>query len=319
MKRREFLTLLLGAAPWPMAASAQQTDRLPKIGTLLINTAEQERAFFGDDPFGLRDLGYIEGKNIEIERRFADGRPERLPALAAELVALKVDVIVTAGEGVFAAHGATTTIPIVMALGPDVVAFGYAASLAHPGGNVTGTTSSWEFDAKRLELLKQVAPRMRSIGVLLLRGDTSHQAFIDLMAPIAKSLNVELRPIEVSGKGYADALSAAGAIEGLMVVDAGQFGDAAIIAAAAIERHLPTAASPLSARAGALIGYGISFQELFRHAAVFVDKILKGTKPGDIPIERNTEFHTTVNLKTAAALGLEIPPTLLAAADEVIE
>jgi putative tryptophan/tyrosine transport system substrate-binding protein len=288
MRRREFLNFASAAAAWQLAGRAWADDRVPRIGVLLVNTAEQERAFFGDDPFGLRDLGYIEGKTIRIERRFADGRPERLPALAAELVALNVDRIIAGGEGVRAAHSATTITPIVMASGPDVVALGYAASLAHSGGNVTGTSFSiFEVFAKRMELLKQVAPSITSIGMLIQPGGAKDQAFMDVVVSVAKYLKAELRLIEFSGKNYADALSGAGQIEGLVIVDTGQFqGDAAIIAATANERRLPTAASPLSARAGALIGYGVSFADLFRRAGVFADKIIKGSKPCDIPIER---------------------------------
>jgi putative ABC transport system substrate-binding protein len=313
---------LIGAAvAWPVTGRARADERIPRIGTLLSNTAEQERAFFGDDPFGLRDVGYIEGKNIRIERRFADGHSDRLKPLAAELVALKPDLIVAGGEGVYAVRLATPTIPIVMASGPDIVELGYAASLAHPGGNVTGTTFSiWEVYAKRMELLKQVAPLMASIGMLMLPGGSAGRAFTDLMVPAAKALNLDLRPIEVAGNDYAAALSAAGPLGGLVIPDVGQFqGDAAIIAEAAIARRLPTAASPFSAKAGALIGYGVDFGANFRRAGVFVDKILKGAKPGDIPIERASRFHTTINMKTAALLGLDIPPILLAAADEVIE
>jgi putative ABC transport system substrate-binding protein len=321
MRRRELLALLGGVASWPMAASAQQTDRLPRIGTLLSNTAEKERAFFGDDPFGLRDVGYIEGKNILIERRFADGHSQRLQPLAAELVASSPDLIVAGGEGAYWACRATSTIPIVMASGPDMVELGFAASLAHPGGNVTGTTFSiWEVFAKRMEVLKQVAPLITNIGMLMLPGGSAEHAFTGLMVPAAKALNLDLRPIEMAGSDYAAALAAAEPLGGLVIYDVGQFqGDAAIIAAAAIARRLPTAASPFSAKAGALIGYGVDFEQNFRRAGVFVDKILKGAKPGDIPIERANRFHTTINLATARALGLDIPPLLLAAADEVIE
>ena len=170
MRRREFVGLLGGAAvAWPLAARAQPADRVPRIGALFSGTVEQMRAAFGDDPFGLRDLGYIEGKTIDIERRFADGRADRLPALAAELVALKPDVIIAYGEGVPAVRRATSTIPIVMAVGPDVVGLGFAASFAHPGGNITGTTFfPFESYAKRLELLKRVVPSLTRCGVLML-------------------------------------------------------------------------------------------------------------------------------------------------------
>src|SRR5271166_4489183 len=308
MRRRAFLSLIGAVAAWPLAEGAWADGRVPRIGTLLANTAEQERAFFGDDPFGLRDVGYIEGANILVERRFADGHSDRYPALVAELVASKVDLIIAGGEGAYWACQVTSTIPIVMASGPDMVELGFAASLAHPGGNVTGTTFSiWEVFAKRMEMLKQVAPSMTSIGVLMSPDGLKGHAFADLMVPAAKALNLDLRPIEMAGNDYAAALAAAGPLGGLLIYDVGKFqADAAIIAAAAIARRLPTAASPLSAKAGALIGYGVDFGANFRRAGVFVDKILKGAKPGDIPIERASRFHIAINMKTAAQLGLDI-------------
>ncbi len=324
MRRRDFVGLLgASAAAAPFAARAHQSDRIPRIGTLLINTANQERGFFGDDPFGLRDLGYIDGKNVHIEARFADGHEDRLQGLAAELVDLKVDVIVTVGEGVYAAHRATTAIPIVMALGGDIVALGLADSLSHPGGNITGSTFfALELLAKRLQLLKEVIPSLTHAGVLLLRGLPSNRLGLDVMAPTAKALNVELQPIEVAGaSSYEGALSdAAASIGGLVLSDPGQFfGDAAMIASIANNHGLPTIGAPAFAVSGAMLGYGVNLPELWRHAATFVDKILKGAKPGDIPIEQATHFHTIVNLKTAKALGVRIPPMLLARADEVIE
>ena len=322
MRRREFMGLIGTAVMWPLAARAQQAARIPTIGILNINSAEQERAQFGDDPYGFRDLGYIEGRNIRFDYCFADGDIDRLAAQARELVDLKVDVIVTRGPGVYAAHSATTSIPIVMASGGDLVAQGLVASLAHPGGNITGSAFfAPELMAKRLELLKEIIPTLTRAGVLTFRGYTRY--FLDAMAPAAKALDVELLPIEVVGpSGYEDALSAAStaSVGGLVIIDLSQFeGNAALIASLANKRGLPTVAPLTLARAGALAGYGVSFPELFRHVATFVDKILKGAKPGDIPIEQATKFTTVVDLKTAKALGVEMPPTLLARADEVIE
>jgi putative tryptophan/tyrosine transport system substrate-binding protein len=322
MGRREFMGLIGAAAMWSLGARAQQAARIPTIGILNINSAEQERAQFGDDPYGFRDLGYIEGRNIRFEYYFADGDMDRLAAQARELVDLKVDVIVTRGPGVYAAHSATTSIPIVMASGGDLVAQGLAASLAHPGENITGSTFfAPELMAKRLELLKEIVQTLTRAGVLTFRGSTRY--FLDAMAPAAKALNVELLPIEVVGpSGYEDAFSVAStaSIGGLVIVDLSQFeGNAALIASLANKRGLPTVAPLTLARAGALAGYGVSFPEQLRHAATFVDKILKGARPGDIPIEQATKFTTVVDLKTARALGVEMPPTLLARADEVIE
>jgi putative ABC transport system substrate-binding protein len=322
MRRREFVGLLGGASvALPLAARARAADRVPRIGTLSSNAAEQERVDFGDDPFGLRDLGYIDGKTIAIERRFADGRADRLSALAAELVALKPDVIIAFGEGVFAVRRATSTIPIVMATGPDIVGMGFAASFAHPGGNITGTTFfPSELYVKRLELLKRVVPSLTRCGVLMLQGFPANPFTMDAVGAVAKASNVELVPIEIAGKGYEDAFKAAGAFNGLLVTDSGQLlGDAATIASLANQRLIPTVGAPPFAASGALIGYGVNFPELWRRAGFFVDKILKGANPGDIPIERASRFHTAVNLKTAARLGLAIPPSVLAGADEVIE
>jgi putative tryptophan/tyrosine transport system substrate-binding protein len=286
------------------------------------------RFFGGVDPFreGLRDLGYVDGKTVQVESRFADGREDRLPGLAAELVAINVDVIATYATGVYAAHDATATIPIVMATGGDLVAMGLAESLAHPGGNVTGVTFFVvQLMAKRLELLKAVAPSLARAGVLLLK-DMPAKSKTDLlttMGAAAKALNVELDTIEVRELGDLEptiARAVDGGLEGLVVLDHAFFtANAAAIAALAARRRLLSAGALEFGRAGGLIGYGVNFPELFRRAAGIVDRILKGAKPGDIPIEQATKFHMIVNLKTAEALGLDVPPTLLAGADEVIE
>lgn len=312
------------AAAWPLRARAQEAPRVPKIGLLFVNTADQERALFGDDPFGFRDLGYIEGKTIEFERRYASGNSDRLAAQARELADLKVDVIVTGGPGVYAAHGATTTIPIVAASASDLVALGLADSLAHPGGNLTGSTFfAPELMAKRLELLKEIVPSLKRAGVLVFHGIPSNQKYLVGMAPTAEAMHAELLPIEVAGSGaYEDAFSSASmaSVGGLVITEPAQFlANAGLIASLANQRGLPTVGAPSMAAAGALIGYGVNFPDLFRRAATFVDKILKGAKPGDLPIEQATRFTTVVNLKTAKALGLEISPALLSEATEVIE
>jgi putative ABC transport system substrate-binding protein len=320
MKRREFLSLLAAAALSPLAARSQQADHLPKIGILLANSAERERQIFGDDPFGLAALGYVEGKNIVIERRFADGRIDRLPALAVDLVASKVDMIIAAGEAAHAAHDVTKTVPIIAVGAGEMVKEGLVESLSHPGGNVSGVTfASPEYYGKRLELLKQIVPSLKRAGVLGLEGQWGAHDF-DVMAPYAKAQAIELQQIEVSGKDYAAAFAAAGSVDGLVCIDRGQlFGDAALIASLAIERRLPLAGHSFFATQGALIGYGANVQAVFRQAGTVADKILKGAKPGDIPVEIASRFETIVNLKTAKTLGLDIPPTLLAAADQVIE
>jgi len=324
MRRREFILAAIAAAAWPLGAHAQQADRIYKVGLLFVNTAEQERAMFGDDPFGFRDLGYIEGKTIAFERRFANGNSDRLAAQAQELVDLKVDVIVTGGPGVYAAHRATTTIPIVVGTIGDPVGQGFAASLAHPGGNVTGSAIvAPEVLAKRLELLKQIVPSLKRAGVLVVHDYPANPQFLDVMTPTARALNVELLLVEVRGpNGYQDAFSAGstGSISGLVFTEPAQLlANAALIASLSITRGLPAVGAPSQATAGALLGYGASIKDLFHNAATFADKILKGAMPGDIPFERATKFETVVNLKTARALSLDIPTTVLAAADEVIE
>ena len=321
MRRREFIGLVGGAAAWPLAAAAQAPDRIARIGILVPggSAVKQVAEAFRE---GLRDLGWVEGKNVLIEERFGDG--ERLPGLAAELVNLNVEIIVTGGEGVYAAHRVTAAVPIVMGASSDAVALGLAASLSHPGGNITGSTIFGpQLPAKRLELLKEIVSSLTRAGVLMLRGLPSNRLILDVMAPIAKELKVKLLRIEVSGESdYANALStaASGSIGGLVLTDPAQFeADAAVIASIAEKHGLPTVGAPVFAARGGLLGYGVNFLELWRHAATFVDKILKGAKPGDIPIEQATRFHTIVNLKTAKAIGVDIPPLLLAGADEVIE
>jgi putative tryptophan/tyrosine transport system substrate-binding protein len=325
MRRRTFLTLVGGAAALPFAARAQQTNKAPRIGLLMPNSAaahEKDGSLPGFRE-GLSRLGYVEGMTVVIEKRFADGKIDLLPELAAELVASKVDVIVTAGEGVEAACRATKTVPIVMGTGGDVVALGLAKSLAHPGGNLTGTTVlGSEILAKKLELLKQVLPSARRVGVLVGRGQANIVAE-NLAARVAGALDVQLQPFEgFDAASYEAAFSSAsaGSIGGFVIGNYGQFyGDVDLIVTIANRHRVPTVGAPYFAEKGMLIGYGVGGDDVWPRAAAFVDKILKGVKPGDIPIERATLFHTVVNLKTAGLLGLEIPPLVLAAADEVVE
>jgi len=323
MKRREFMTLAGGALAWPVAARAQQAKRIARIGLLLPPPRNSEvDAFLG----GLRDLGWVEGENVHVEYRDAGGDNDRLPALAAELVALDVDVLATATfPGVLAAHRATTRIPTVVIVGPDLVTLGVAASMAHPGGNITGQTFFLtELAAKRLELLAGVAPSMTRAGVLLQRGNPLNDGTMSAMTSAAQALKVELRPIEVDVPGDLEsALSVVGstAMDGLVITDANAFVSNSSVVAAIVDKcRVPSVGAPIVAsRDAALVGYGVDFTAMFRHATVFVDKILKGANPADIPIEQPTQFRTVVNQKTARALGVEIPPSLLVRADEVIE
>ena len=321
MRRRDFIGLLGGAAVWPIQARAEQQRSLPQIGYLGLGTAADPR-YEGEFLAGLRDLGYVEGKTIEIEFRFTSGDPDEVDKAAADFVKANVDVIVAAATGVYAARRATTTIPIVMEAAGDVVAMGLAASLAHPGGNVPGSNFFLpELMAKRLELLKEILPSMSSAGALFRRGVASTPNILEVMRAAAKALGVDLSPIEVSGPEELESAFASWAeqkVGAVVVVDIFAIQSPAIAAIAA-KRRIASIGSLELATAGGLIGYGADLPAMYRRAAVFVDKILKGAKPGNIPIELATKFKTAVNLKTAKALGIDIPPTLLAAADEVIE
>jgi putative tryptophan/tyrosine transport system substrate-binding protein len=325
MRRRDFVILLAGAAAWPLATQAQQPERVARIGYLSLGPAAQFHSY--DDAFreGLRALGYVEGKNLRIEYRSTDGNEDRLFSLATELVGLNVDVIVTYATGVPAAKRATSTTPIVMAAYNDAVAVGIVASLSRPGGNVTGSTFFVpELMAKRLELLKEVVPSMTRAGVLLLRREDSaaNRTMVEVMGATARALRVELHPTEVrEPREYESAFSAwADQIGGLVILDHAQFlANATAIAALAAKHRFPSI-GPLELPAGgALMGYGVDLPVLFHRAAAFVDKILRGAKPEDIPVEQATKFKSTLNLKTARALGLDIPPTLLVLADDMIE
>jgi len=322
MRRRDVIGLVGSAVvAWPRAVRAQQTKRIPRIGLFLSaprNSNVDE--FLG----GLRDLGWIEGESIHIEYRSAGGDDSRLSALAVELVALKVDVLVTASTGVYAAHRATTIIPIVVISTGDIVGMGLAANLAHPGGNITGQTFfAQELVAKRVEILKEVAPKATRVAVLMGRGVPTNAHVMSVVEAAAKTMNLEVRPVELGGiEELAGAFPIAGfaPLDGVVLTDHPLLlTNAATVAAFAGERGLPAIGAPIIATNGGLIGYGVDFPLMFRRAAVFVDKILKGANPGDIPIEQATKFKTIVNLKTAKALTVEIPPTLLAGADEVIE
>jgi putative ABC transport system substrate-binding protein len=275
---------------------------------------------------GLRELGYVEGRSLSIEYRWADGHYERAPELAAELVRLKVEVLVTHGTpGTLAARGAAATIPIVMASAGDAVLSGLVASIARPGGNVTGTTFfNPELAAKRLELLKEALPRLNSAAVLSNPENPGIRGPIRAaMEPRAKALKVELHWVEVRGPtefGKAFKTMEGRRVGGLVVLEDGMLNvNVQPLAALAAARHLPSIGIAEYAEAGGLMAYGVSFPEMYRRAAVFVDKILKGAKPGDLPIERPTKFELVVNLKTVKALGLTISPPLLQRADRVIE
>ena len=326
MNRRDTVLALAALGASPLLASAQQAPRVARIGYLSPTSASGKVAqeLFGAFRAGLRDLGYVEGKNLQIEARDADDDSDRLRTLAAELVGLKVDVIVTFATGVIAARGATTTIPIVIASGTDPVALGMAASLARPGGNVTGSTFFYfELMAKRLELLKEVKPSMTRVGILLSAGTPVNPHVLAAMEVAAKALKLELHPIEVRGTAEFDSAFSAlvkKKIQGLVVGDNSLLvANSTAIAALAAKHRLPSIGSLQLTENGGLMAYGVTWAEQWHRAAYFVDKILKGEKPGDLPIEQARRFDFVVNLKAAKALGLKFPRAMALRADRVIE
>jgi putative tryptophan/tyrosine transport system substrate-binding protein len=329
MKRRQFIALLSGAAvAWPLGASTQQAAKVPRIGYLTGNLAANphtREAFLQ----GLRDLGYVEGRNLEIEYRDVEGKYERLPALAAELVALKVDVILAAGTPQpLAAKQATRTIPIVFAGAADPVGSGLVTSLARPGGNVTGLSLlSPELVGKCLEQLKQAVPGVSRVAVLWQPGGSGERTEKDMLngaEGAGRALGVRLQFVEARGpadfdRAFSDMTTArAGALT--VLASNMLLGERRRLVDLAAKNRLP-AVYPLRefVDAGGLMAYGPDLADVFRRAATYVDKILKGAKPAALPVEQPTKFELVINLKTAKALGLRIPAVLLARADEVIE
>ncbi len=331
MKRRDFITLLGGAAAsiaWPAMARAQQPVRVRKIGLLQGLAAsdpdwQRRLAAFRQ---GLADLGWVEGRNVVFEYRFADAKPERLPALAAELVQAKVEVIVTnAAQPVEAARAATGTIPIVMAAVGDALGGGYVASLARPGGNITGfTLVATEQSAKRLELIKEILPGVTRVAVLWNADASGHRRQWAEMQPAAAKLAIALQSTPVkTTDDIAAALRAAEqeAAQAIVTMEDPMIQSRrAAIAEFSILRKIPVMGEfRAMADAGALMAYGPNQIDLWRRTAVYVDKIFKGAKAADLPVEQPTKFELTINLKTAKVLGVAVPLSMQAAADEVIE
>jgi putative tryptophan/tyrosine transport system substrate-binding protein len=325
LKRREFITLLGGAvAAWPLAVRAQQ-GKMPTIGFLGANTPSAESQWIAAFVQRLRELGWIEGRTVAIEYRWAEGRAERAAEIAAELVRLKVDVIVTyATTPALAAKQATSAIPIVLATSGDPVGTGLVANLARPGGNITGSSiQQTDLAGKRLELLRELIPGLRRLAILANIG--SPNAVLDMREAqaAASTLGLEVTAFEIRraediAPGFDALKGRAGAL--YIVTDPLVFTNRARIHTLAMGAQLPAIYTFREyVEAGGLMSYGPSFPDLFRRAAEFVDKILRGTKPGDIPVEQPTKFDLVINLTTAKALGLDVPPTLLARADEVIE
>jgi putative tryptophan/tyrosine transport system substrate-binding protein len=326
-RRRFLLTSVAGALAAPLGAGGQQAGKVYRIGYLGAGgPAPLNTPIAFED--ALRELGYVAGKNLLIDYRFAEGRYERLPALAAELVRLKADIIVTnPTPATVAAKKATETIPIVMISGSvDPVGLGLVASLARPGGNVTGLSfgASTEIFSKGLELLKDIVPKVRRVAVLSNPGSPIQPLIIRELNAAGRSLGVQLQLLEVRGLDEFDDAFAAMAKErvgALLVVSDSLFNiHRARLADLAARSRLPAAYGTRDlVEVGGLMSYGPSFRDLFRRGAVYVDKILKGAKPADLPVEQPTKFELVINLKTAKALGLTIPPSLLARADQVIE
>ena len=328
MQRREFITLLGGAAAWPLTANAQQSvQKVPhEIGILSPFSRSDSEPWHLAFRQGLRELGWVEGESIRIEYRYADGRSERLPELVADLINHKVElIVVSVTPDALAAAKATKTIPIVMASAGDPIAAGLIHNLARPGGNITGLSQmATDLAAKRLELLKEVVPDLSSVGVLWNpRDGISALTWRELQLP-ARRINIGLHSLEVKDVGEFDSAfkQATGAkIGAIYVLPAPIFvANERRIAEFATKNRLPSVFHlPEFVRLGGLMAYGPDRVDLFRRAATYVDKILKGANPGDLPVEQPTKFELIINLKTAKAIGVAIPPTLLATADEVIE
>jgi putative ABC transport system substrate-binding protein len=325
--RRAFISrVALGILLAPLAAGAQPPTKIPRVGLLLFGSPSDSATRFVEAfRQGLRELGYVEGQNIAIEDRHAEGREHRLPDLAADLVRLKVDVVVApGGVAASAVRNATKTIPIVI-WASDLVGSGLVASLQRPGGNITGlTTLSAELSGKRLELLKEMVPRISRVAVLAYPANPALALQLRETQVAARTLGLRLQILEVRSPDDLDrAFGAAkkeraGALN--ILPSAFLFAHRKKLVDLAAESRLPAMyENRWYAEAGGLMAYGASFSDLYRRVAGYVDKILKGAKPADLPVEQPTKFELVINLKTAKALGLTIPPSLMLQADEVIQ
>jgi putative ABC transport system substrate-binding protein len=327
VQRRDFLIAAGALLAAPLAAEAQQPAKLPRIGYLMFNSAVTGRHVLIAFRQTMRELGWIDGQNIVIETRFADGEVNRLPALAGELLLLNVDLIVAGSSAVTrASKSATTTVPIVMLASADAVGEGFVASLAHPGGNITGMTflAGPEIAGKQLELLREIAPADSRVAVLMNPRNGSHAAFAAELKTAARKLGAQMQPVRAASPNQLEDAFAAMAKERaaalLVLTDAMFFGQRQRIADLARSGAVPTMYSQREfVDVGGLISYGPSLIDMTRRAAKHVDKILRGAKPNDVPIEQPTKFELEINMKTAKALGLTIPQSLLSRADEVIQ
>lgn len=324
MRRREFISLL-GAVVLPRIAHAQSTPKISRIGFLGVTVAPSWASRLEALRSGLRTLGYEQGKNIAIEDLWAEEQYDRLPALAAELVRRKVEVILTYGTpGTLAAKRATTNIPIVFVYAGDAVAAGLVTNLSRPEANVTGNTYFLpELMAKRLELLKDTIPQIKRVAVLVKPDNPLFKATLPVIQRAADTLKIELQQYDAHGPAEFEPAIAAmvrNRVEGIVIQeDAVYLTNLRQIIDLATKQALPVAASGEFGEAGALITYGADFHEMCRHAALFVDKILRGVKPADLPVDRATKFETVLNMKAAKTLSLSLPSLALLRADRVIE
>ena len=325
MRRREFITLLGGAAAWPLAARAQQ-PAMPVVGFINVTSAQSYARQLAAFLKGLGETGYVEGRNVAIEYRWAEGQNDRLPALVADLVRRQVAVIAaTTTPAALAAKAATTTIPIVFEIGSDPVGLGLVTSLNQPGGNVTGVTQlNIEVAQKRLELLHELVPKASVMALLINPNDQQAKGETTELQAAALNLGVELHVFNASTERDFDAVFANLAqlrAAGLVIGSSGFFlAWQEQLAALAVRHAVPTVFENRQAVvAGGLISYGGSLTDSYRLAGVYTGRILKGEKPGDLPVQRGTKVELYINLKSAKALGLSVPPTMQARADEMIE
>jgi putative tryptophan/tyrosine transport system substrate-binding protein len=324
MKRREFVTLLGGAAAWPFAAHAQQ-PAMPTVGYLSNRSPDYERFLLAEFQRGLAEAGYTEGRNVLVEYRWTNGQYADLPAVAADLVQRRMTVIVATGPAAAVAKAATTTIPIVFQIGIDPVAAGLVASLNRPGGNVTGvTTMSTELGPKRLELLRELLPTGSDIALLVNPAAPTTQAQSQELQAAARKLGLQLHILNASTERDLDAVFESLVqlhVGGLVIGVDPLFSDKTErLATLALRRGVPSIHSIREfAAAGGLMAYGSSNTDNYRLAGVYTGRILKGEKPADLPVQQATKLELILNLKTAKALGLTVPLSLLARADEVIE
>ncbi len=328
MNRRKAIAAIGGAvSAFPVRGWAQQTGRLPRVGVLSPGSPPPDDPFRQAERFeaGLVELGWKPGTSVVIDYRYARGQLAKLPTLAAELVGIPVDVIIARGQTVAAASAATRTIGIVMAADPNPVGNGFIKSLARPGGNVTGlTTQAFELEAKQLDLLKQTVPTLKRVALLTTATSMdANDAQMQRREAAAKALQIELVVQSLNSSGQLVAAFASmkeAGVGAVLISGTLWFVDARNVAALALTHHLPTIHNLREfAEAGTLMSYGVNFAELHRRSAAYVDKILKGANPADMPVEQPTKFDLVINMKTAAQLGLTFPPAIVVGADEVIE